>query len=162
MQPVVIVIIGMSPLPGGRWHCVIPCAMWVPVVVWQPCELLYTCYLLLQMLHALVYVSWSQVWAVLRQLNWLRCRPQGPIEPCIGWEPTFLQGMVHFGGSLLGIPRLACLQSIISSLFAQWQEQCSLGLPFYFSKLFCCPKKSQITFWVFIVMLSCLSDIRQQ
>ena len=28
---------GMSPLPGG---------MWIPVAVWQPCELLYTCYLL--------------------------------------------------------------------------------------------------------------------
>ena len=26
--------------------CVIPCGMWVPVAVWQPCELLYTCYLL--------------------------------------------------------------------------------------------------------------------
>jgi len=25
---------------------VIPCGMWVPVAVWQPCELLYTCYLL--------------------------------------------------------------------------------------------------------------------
>ena len=25
----------------------IPCGKWVPVVVWQPCELLYTCYLLL-------------------------------------------------------------------------------------------------------------------
>jgi len=37
---------GMSPLPGGREHCVIPCGMWVPVAVWQPCELLYTCYLL--------------------------------------------------------------------------------------------------------------------
>ena len=24
---------GMSPLPGGRWHGVIPCGMWVPVVV---------------------------------------------------------------------------------------------------------------------------------
>jgi len=26
---------------------VIPCGMCVPVAVWQPCELLYTCYLLL-------------------------------------------------------------------------------------------------------------------
>jgi len=25
---------------------VIPCGMWVPVAVWQPCELLYACYLL--------------------------------------------------------------------------------------------------------------------
>jgi len=41
---------GMSPLPGGRWHCVIPCGMWVPVAVWQPCELLYTCYLLTYLL----------------------------------------------------------------------------------------------------------------
>ena len=23
----------------------IPCGIWVPIVVWQPCELLYTCYL---------------------------------------------------------------------------------------------------------------------
>ena len=30
----------MSLLPG-----VIPCGMWVPIVVSQPCELLYTCYL---------------------------------------------------------------------------------------------------------------------
>jgi len=37
---------GMSTLPSGRWHCVITCGMWVPVAVWQPCELLYTCYLL--------------------------------------------------------------------------------------------------------------------
>ena len=29
----------MSPLPG-----VIPYGIWVPVAVWQPCELLYTCY----------------------------------------------------------------------------------------------------------------------
>ena len=31
---------GMSALPG-----VIPCGMWVPVAVWQFCELLYACYL---------------------------------------------------------------------------------------------------------------------
>jgi len=37
---------GMSPLPGGRQHCVIPCGMSVPAAVWQPCELIYTCYLL--------------------------------------------------------------------------------------------------------------------
>ena len=24
---------GVSPLPGGRWQCVIPCGMWVPVAV---------------------------------------------------------------------------------------------------------------------------------
>ena len=24
---------GMSPLLGGRWYCVIPCGMWVPVAV---------------------------------------------------------------------------------------------------------------------------------
>ena len=41
---------GMSPLPGGRQHCVIPCGMWVPVAVWQPCELLYVCYLLTYLL----------------------------------------------------------------------------------------------------------------
>ena len=41
---------GMSPLPGGRQHCVIPCGMWVPVAVWQLCELLYTCYLLTYLL----------------------------------------------------------------------------------------------------------------
>ena len=34
---------GMSPLPGGRLRCVIPCGMCVPVAVWQLCELLYTC-----------------------------------------------------------------------------------------------------------------------
>ena len=28
-------------------NTVIPCGMSVPVAVWQPCELLYTCYLLL-------------------------------------------------------------------------------------------------------------------
>ena len=37
---------GMSPLPGGRLHCVIPYGIRVPVAVWQLCELLYTCYLL--------------------------------------------------------------------------------------------------------------------
>ena len=34
----------MSALPGGRQYSVIPCGMLVPVAVWQPCELLYTCY----------------------------------------------------------------------------------------------------------------------
>ena len=36
-----------AALHCGRQHCMIPCGMWVPVAVWQPCELLYTCYLLL-------------------------------------------------------------------------------------------------------------------
>ena len=32
---------GMSPLPGGKYHCVIPYGMWVPVAVRLACKLLY-------------------------------------------------------------------------------------------------------------------------
>jgi len=48
---------GMSPLPGG----VIPCGMRVPVAVWQPCELRYTCYLLtygIPRLRSIQSVAW--------------------------------------------------------------------------------------------------------
>jgi len=45
--------INLTPLGGNvtsaGWQvtlCVIPCGMRVPVALWQPCELLYTCYVL--------------------------------------------------------------------------------------------------------------------
>jgi len=60
---------------------VIPYGMWVPVVVWQPCELLYTCYLLT---YLLTYVlSWSDVigysnaTALRRECWWLQKNMQG-------------------------------------------------------------------------------------
>jgi len=49
---------GMPPLPGGRQHCVISYGMWVPVVVRQLRELLYT-YLLTHLLFTFCIIYFS-------------------------------------------------------------------------------------------------------
>jgi len=80
----------MSPLPGGRQHCVIPCGMWVPVAVWQPCELLYTCYLLTYFpLHELHNVSAKQREGISSDIDvvirtWTSWRAFTHLPRCVG------------------------------------------------------------------------------
>ena len=65
-------------------NTVIPCGMWVPVAVWQPCELLYTCYLLTYLLsHVLWSLSvLSNLWPVQKLLNWSGM----PVERWLIWS----------------------------------------------------------------------------
>ena len=75
---------GMSPLPG-----VIPCGMWVPVAVWQPCKLLYTffTYLLTATTSTMSDCRIVQLeWFCIKKLVPLTseaepCSPQGKLHP---------------------------------------------------------------------------------
>jgi len=63
-------------------NTVIPCGMWVPVAVWQPCELLYTCYLLTYLLTALVD-------AVMKSVFWVSILgPQHNATRICCWAPA--------------------------------------------------------------------------
>ena len=40
--------------------------MWVPIAVWQPCELLYTCYLLVTYLHCIEHAGGGELFSRAR------------------------------------------------------------------------------------------------
>ena len=58
---------GMSPLPGGRYYCVIPYGTWVPVAVRQvSCELSYIRILYFTLLY-------SKLGRIVRELQFVLC-----------------------------------------------------------------------------------------
>jgi len=56
--PALLRKVGMSPLPGGRQHCVIPYGMWVPVAV-RPVADHYTPFTLLTSFHCVAGCVWG-------------------------------------------------------------------------------------------------------
>ena len=69
--------------------------MWVPIAVWQPCELLYTCYLLTYLLY--LHTHYSQ----FDLEGWLQQEQQPPFyghytgQPVLAGSSSYFQLWIH-------------------------------------------------------------------
>jgi len=118
---------GGTPLPGGRWHCVIPYGVWVSLALWQLCKLLYPCYFTLLYLMKFwpvaqtLRVKWPCVWWLLANragFNGASCRrcPASPQAGGITEETTRPAECSAWRGLL----------SSYSYLLSMWQCWCCM------------------------------------